>query len=156
MKTLYLLRHAHAEFSPTLNDIDRTLSREGIATAKALGETMRGKQQHPSFVYCSPAKRTSMTLDALSLNAPAPNQDPKLYLGTAGDYLNFLQQISEDHSSALLIGHNPSIHEIVRFLSQNSNDIRLLSYAPCTLTILSVTGSWKDLSPSNCILHDIL
>ncbi len=157
MKTLYLLRHAEADSSQNWEDFDRPLSSKGLEDAQILGKIMATEGYHPDTVICSPAKRTEMTLKALNLPTPSIHTPQKLYLGTADDYIHFLQNIEKESGSALLIGHNPSIHETVRLLSQYRDDVRLLSYAPCTFTILETNiESWSALSPAKSALKNII
>lgn len=157
MKTLYFLRHAEAGFSSDVDDIDRPLTEKGIRDAERLGQIMTKKKYTPDFIYCSDALRTSTTLDSLSIKEARVEKDNKLYTGTSGDYIDLIQKTGSQYHNVLIIGHNPSIHETVRFLVQYQGDIRLLSYRPCTLTVMKTNISdWSELSPSYSAIHDIL
>ncbi len=160
MKTLYLLRHADASLSQGQDDINRPLSEKGEQDAHHLGEIMLREGLIPDHVYCSSAKRTQMTLDALNLTMKATaNIHKELYSGTVSDYINLLKETEETalSNNILLIGHNPSIHETALFLSQHKDDVRLLSYAPCTLMILKTNIThWADLSPAHSTIHCVI
>ncbi len=118
---------------------------------------MKGRSFKPDFAYCSPATRTKQTFEALNLGISNINSDQKLYLGTSGDYLNYLTNTDNTYTNVLLLGHNPSIHQTARFLGQKHDDIRLISYAPCTLTILNADiENWNELSPELVTIEDII
>ena len=66
MRTLILLRHAHAEpASDGQADVDRALSAEGLAEAEAAGRWLSAQGLVPDRVLCSPARRTRETLEAV-------------------------------------------------------------------------------------------
>lgn len=157
MKTIYLLRHADASPSFELEDIDRPLSDKGLQDAERLGKIMVRERYVPQTILCSSATRTRQTLELLSFKDPVVEYSEKLYLGTAGDYIHALQNLPETYNNVLLIGHNPSIHEAVKFLCQYRDDVRLLSYSPCTFTALSSNiDTWKAIKPAKASLLDII
>ena len=157
MKTIYLLRHADAEFSQDTDDFNRRLSPKGLEDAGHLKQAMQDGGYAPNIVYCSPATRTQMTFDILGLSTNNVTRPKELYSGTAGDYLHTLQSTDNAHDHVLLVGHNPSIHEIVRLLAKQRDDMRLLSYRPCTLTILETNiENWADLTPANASIKDVI
>lgn len=61
MTSLYLVRHAHAEWSP---DEDRPLSRRGQADAQAVAERLAGLPI--TAIYASPAARARQTVAPLA------------------------------------------------------------------------------------------
>lgn len=157
MKEIYLLRHADAEFSQDTDDFNRRLSPKGLEDAEHLKQAMLDGGYTPNTVYCSPAIRTKMTFDTLGLNTSNITRPKELYSGTAGDYFHALQNTNNAHDRVLLVGHNPSIHEIVRLLAKQRDDTRLLSYRPCTLTILETDiSNWADLTPANAVIKDVI
>lgn len=157
MKTIYILRHAEAPSHPDLDDFDRPLSEKGIRDAAHLGHVMGKERYIPEYVLCSPAKRTQMTLEALDLKTVNIDTPDNLYTGTAGDYFAAIQNIGEAHEKALLVGHNPSVHELVRLLAQYRDDVRLMSYSPCTFTVLNINiQKWSDLKPSSASITNMI
>ncbi len=61
MTTIYLVRHAHANWNP---DEDRPLSKRGRANAFALGELL--SRSPIGAIYCSPARRALETVELLA------------------------------------------------------------------------------------------
>jgi len=62
MTTIYLVRHAHAEWSP---DENRPLSERGRASAVVVGELL--SKSPIRAIYCSPARRALETVELLAL-----------------------------------------------------------------------------------------
>ena len=70
MRELILLRHAHAEPATAgQDDIDRPLSREGLAEAEAAGKWLKEHGYIPDRVITSPARRASASSNSNSLRA---------------------------------------------------------------------------------------
>ena len=163
VKRLFLLRHATALSNSTGGDVERALSPKGIEDATALGSIMRDKSYHPKYVLCSSATRTSETLEALeqSLDFKNIKHLDCLYSGTAGDYLNEIQKISDNQADVLLIGHNPSIYELaVRLVKDDHNStMQRLSegYHPASLSVLECQcQKWQDIQFGGNILADFM
>ncbi len=122
MPRLLLLRHAPAERArPGAPDHERPLSDPGRADAAAIGETMAERGERPDVVLCSTSQRTRQTWGLLHPElpqAPEPRFLRELYDG--GNYLAVLQRDGGDAASLLLIGHNPTIHELAMLLADSS------------------------------------
>jgi phosphohistidine phosphatase SixA len=127
MRELILLRHAHAE--PAVagqDDIDRPLSREGLAEAEAAGKWLKEHGYLPDRVITSPARRTRETLEQvlLALGYVEQLQDPRVYEATPGT----LMQVADEHRAharVLLVGHNPGLEQTAALLaSGQSGDFR--------------------------------
>jgi phosphohistidine phosphatase len=153
MKRLYILRHANAASPAGTSDIDRPLDSSGVDDAKALGNILRSNDLIPSQIYCSPALRTRQTLESLSLNeitSPVLLIEP-LYDATAGQMLEIIQDCPDSVQSLLVIGHNPTVHELVSRLTSEDSPLSLikrlmLGYKPATLSVLDCPCQcWNDL-----------
>lgn len=161
MKTLMLLRHAEAAYSGNSTDFDRPLERSGTAYIRdRLAPRLVKEKLLPDFVLCSPARRTKETLALLLPDTQAEiNYVPELYDGSAGGYLEQIKEAADRADTLLLVGHNPSIHQLVAFLTgsaDNEMGRRLQSiYSPGTLAVFACdVQNWKDLQPgSNELTH---
>jgi phosphohistidine phosphatase len=131
MKTLYLLRHAKSSWSkPGWNDggipdHDRALATKGLQAAGMMGYHMRERQiPVPELVLCSTARRAVDTA-ALVLAAwgirPRQRQLKTLYLCGAEGLLRRLNAISDDIGIAMLVAHDPDLHDLARLLSGSGN-----------------------------------
>jgi phosphohistidine phosphatase len=149
-RTLVLLRHAKAENPPGVADDKRPLSARGHADAQAAGAWFATRQM-PELVLCSPTKRTRQTWHAVATNLPAAS-DPmvryerRLYLGGADELLQLVREIEDSVSSALLIGHNPTLSQLAFDLDPagglDSDGLRT-----CGLSVHTVDGPWSECGP---------
>jgi phosphohistidine phosphatase SixA len=127
MRTLILLRHAHAEPAAAGQpDIDRALSAEGLAEAEAAGRWLAEQGLIPDRVLCSPARRTRETLEAVlrSIGYVEQRLVDGIYEASPGS----LAALADDHRDAerlMLVGHNPGLERLAALLhSGQSGDYR--------------------------------
>ncbi len=127
MRTLILLRHAHAEpASEGQSDIDRALSAEGLAEAEAAGRWLVEQGLTPDRVLCSPARRTRETLEAVlrSVGYVEQRLADGIYEASAGA----LAELADEHREVqrlMLVGHNPGMERLAALLhSGQSGDYR--------------------------------
>lgn len=160
-KTLYVLRHAKAVLAhEAAADHARTLSERGIADATALGHRLAHCAMPVQYVLCSTAARTRQTHAALGLDVPVAFSE-KLYLASGAELLQLLCALPDTTESTLLIGHNPSVHELVGALTYDALNARdwerlRVSFPTCALAVLSFTGSWETLAPDSAMLEALL
>ncbi|MGE0313632.1 MAG: histidine phosphatase family protein [Lautropia sp.] len=117
MKTLLLIRHAHAGHGePGLPDRARTLSTRGQQEALALGRRLADRHLRPTLVVTSPALRTAETARAVAralgyrLEDIVPNE--RLYECRADELLDTIAAFNDRHSVAIVVGHNPALSEL--------------------------------------------
>lgn len=118
MKTLYLIRHAHAEpEAPLQADRDRPLSPRGQQDARAMGERLRSAGTMPESLVCSPALRTRQTAQALAsamgLPASAVVVEERLYASTPDMLLELAGHTDPARRSVAIVGHNPECSELL-------------------------------------------
>ncbi len=162
-KAIYLLRHAQAATDHGGDDKSRPLTDQGREDALALGRHIKNTYSSFNLVLCSPAIRTRETFSALQKFYDFDQIEfPEiLYSGSTGDYLYEIQKIGENNTSALIIGHNPSIHELGILLAaqgDNSpqNQIRE-GYPPGSFSEITIKSeSWASIQPVENTLSNIL
>jgi phosphohistidine phosphatase len=164
MHQLILLRHAKAAAElPGGSDHDRPLTGGGRNAATAIGRAMRKSGLAPDVVLVSSAKRTQETFAALEAAAvwdEWPNVDtvPALYMATRQQLIDILRELSETVRSALVIGHNPGLHELALALtgapSPRPELARLgAGYPTASLAEFLVTTPWRRLGPGATALQ---
>ena len=112
MKTLYLLRHAHAELKESsYSDFDRPLDERGKQEAEAVATYLQEKKLTFDFVMCSAALRTQETLEPLRpvIGTQEIELSPTFYNLSAEDILSSLKHISDQRARVLYIGQNPGV-----------------------------------------------
>ncbi|MCC7305495.1 MAG: histidine phosphatase family protein [Alphaproteobacteria bacterium] len=165
MKTLYLLRHCEA-LSASTSDFERPLSERGTARAEMLGRIMKEKKYAPSIVLCSPALRTRETLKGImeTVKIPVIQYEKGIYEEGREDIFAMIKAIDDRHESALVVGHNPSMHALAMTLadeeaSPNPDLVSRIAagYSPGTMAVLYCPQiSWRALRPQENRLTDLL
>jgi len=163
MVTLFLLRHAKAsQSSPDGDDRSRPLNERGQGAAAVMGRHMRDHGFHPDRVLCSPAARTRETLQILSAAAGWTDADParsfhdSLYLAAPSEIVDLLQQLNKSCAAALVVGHNPGLHDLAITLAgpQGEDYQRLLEKYPTgALAVLTAPSTtWKQVGTARMAL----
>lgn len=147
MPTLIVLRHAKAIAGLGLADIDRPLNDRGRRDSTATGEWLRENALLPDQVLCSTAVRTRETLERLALSSPVAYESA-IYDNDAGTLLSLIQQSGDDVGTLLLIGHNPSVHELIDDLTGDAPE----AFPTCALAVIELSGAWGEASPGSGVL----
>ncbi len=120
MSELYLLRHSKAvPQAGTIRDVDRPLEDRGRLGARAMAKYLKRQNIAPELVLCSPTVRTRETLDLIAeafAPKPAIEYEAGLYLAPAERLLARLRDIPDKVERAMLVGHNPGLHELAQWL----------------------------------------
>ena len=147
MKTLYLLRHAKSSWSDaSLRDFDRPLKHHGRADAEQVGKRLALEKLVKPLVICSPAMRTRETAEIVlrSANLVVEEQfDPRIYDASLRDLVQVVSELTDEKHTAILIGHNPGMEELLTFLTGESRNMPTCALAKIQLEI----ESWKSLKP---------
>lgn len=173
MLRLILMRHAEAGFAaPTQADFDRPLTARGTGEARAQAAVLREHNLIPDIVLCSPAMRTSSTWAALAEDLTPDlgidfelHSPDKLYQAGKDTLLDHLRKLDGHIDIALMIAHNPGVHEAAQYLAmplsgQNPSleSMKLqTSFAPATLAVFDCHGrDWFDLTHETVTLKHVL
>jgi phosphohistidine phosphatase len=152
MKTLLLLRHASAEPSDG-DDHARILTPAGRDQAARAAAWLAELETQPALALCSPAQRALETLDAVRTRLPDLDviRDPELYLASAGQILERVQELPEPLDTALVVAHNPGLAALARSLPSEVGDAEralLVTFPPAALAVVAFpAGDWPDLAP---------
>ena len=118
MPEMVILRHAAA--GDASMDYTRMLTSEGWRQAEAAAEALKVARFHPGRVLCSPALRTHETLTAVRSAISVPEAsvlyDKSIYSAGA-DQLAKMVEENLPASPLLLIGHNPGLEQLARWLT---------------------------------------
>jgi phosphohistidine phosphatase len=167
MHQLILLRHAKAASdAPGGTDHDRPLTESGRNAAIAIGQAMRKAGLAPDVVLISSALRTQQTfqaLEAANLWDEWPNVDtiPALYMATPNQIRDMLRELNETVRSALVIGHNPGLHDLALSIAGPANPRPELArirdgFPTAALAEFLVTTPWRRLGPGGASLQRFL
>ena len=113
MIRLLLLRHAKA-VGPSANDFARALAPQGRDEAVAMANYLKTELLLPDLVLASDAARTRETANlAISALDKTPVQyEHAIYMGDTDVVLDLLHQTAESVKTLLIVGHNPTLHNL--------------------------------------------
>ena len=156
MKRLWILRHAKSSWDhPGLADHDRPLAPRGRKAAKRIAHWADANDVRPDLVLCSTAVRAQATLDLVrpGLGDPEERVEHGLYHATVDDVLELVATTDDAVAGVLLIGHNPTLHELVAVLAPPGPDaFPTGALAEITLGI----DSWKDLETGGGVIEQFV
>ena len=95
------------------------------------------------------------------MNGPTSNSVPALYMATPHQIRDLLRDLNETVRSALVIGHNPGLHEFALSLNvppSSRPDLARLSerYPTAALAEFLVTTPWRSLGRGGASLQRFL
>jgi phosphohistidine phosphatase len=156
MRTLWLLRHAKALAAPDGgHDLDRALSEDGRAQAKQLGARIKKDGVSFDLVLSSPALRARETAELVLQTANMPiniRYDQRIYdAADARPLLDLITEIADEHKTVLLVGHNPTIEELLRLLTKQMKHLSTASLAKIT----SKAQNWQQLAETTLHLESL-
>ena len=121
MKTLLILRHAKSSWdNPQLSDYDRPLNKRGKRDAPRMGKHLREQDLIPDRILTSSAKRARKTATKVAKSCGYVGKIKQLdrfYLAPPGVYLEKLQTLPNKHQRVMVVGHNPTMEQLVRHLT---------------------------------------
>jgi phosphohistidine phosphatase len=154
MPMLILFRHAKAEqASPGLEDSRRPLTERGRRDAAIMGKTLAGLDI--DTVLVSTAQRTRETWEAAAReisNPPRPSFESGLYMCSTRDLLKRLREVPDNTHNLVVLGHNPTLHELALQLAVNdatlaAHEIRT-KFPTAAMAIFRLpTAAWEKLGP---------
>ena len=117
MKTLYLLRHAKAEYGE--DDFERGLSSRGENDALRMGRALKERGVKPDIIHCSSSVRTRRTIEILlpllGIEAGRVSYEDDLYLAAPDTLAELVVNLDDRYESVLICGHNPGLEYIAAF-----------------------------------------
>lgn len=156
MKTLYILRHAKSSWDNTdLADFDRPLNDRGRIAAPFMGQVMYGRQIQPGVVLSSPAKRSKQTAilvkETAELKVPV-TYDERIYEASPQILMQVISETDNSANSMMLVGHNPGIEGLIRYLTGKVEPMPTAALAVIELNV----DSWRDTDADSGSLADLI
>lgn len=150
-RTLVLLRHAKSEWPPEVPDALRPLTERGRRDAAAAGRWLRAHVGGIDQVVCSPAVRAVQTWDlaaAQLATTPHLRHDDRLYGACAAELLAITQELSQQTSTAALVGHNPGLEDFLTLLTGVQEPLKTSAVAVITTAV-----GWASTHPDSWTLE---
>jgi phosphohistidine phosphatase len=156
MKTLLILRHAKSSWDdPSLPDHDRPLNKRGLRDAPRMGLLIRDQDLTPDLIVSSTALRARTTAEIVAEVSGCENEvllTADLYQASPDGYIAVLQGLSPDIETAMVVGHNPCLEDLLDDLTDESERLPTCALAHVLLPI----DDWSALDlDSRCELKNI-
>ena len=122
-KRLFLLRHAKSSWAnATLEDHDRPLQKKGLRRAAGLARWLEERGLGCDLVLCSTALRARETLEVVlpALGKPELRYERAIYEAEPEDLIAMLRKLPEATRSAMIVGHDPTLHMLAVGLSMTA------------------------------------
>jgi len=148
-KTLIVLRHAKSSWQTTEADQRRPLSERGERDAVAAGEILADYKI--DVVLASTATRVQLTWEGAA-EGGAECADVRfsesVYQAWPGELMGLVQELDESDSTALVIGHQPTLSELVLSLAKPNELTEKVAkkFPTCALAVLTFSGRWAELT----------
>lgn len=151
-RELLLLRHAKSDWGTgAAADFDRPLAKRGRKDAPLVGAWLYREGMTPDHFISSPAARARETAvlvcKALDLKKKRIVWDEGIYDADLPSLLAVLARVPPRALTVLLVGHNPGLEELLRFLTGNDldepGDGKLMPTA--ALARLEMPDDWSEL-----------
>jgi phosphohistidine phosphatase len=147
MKQLFLIRHAKSSWKEAeIPDFERKLNERGKKNAPDMGKRLKKRNFIPDLIISSPAKRAMDTAKRIAkeigYDVKNIKIEAKLYEASYEGFLSVIHSIDSNYSNVFIIGHNPSITEVVNELGDKSID----NVPTCGATGISFTAHhWNEI-----------
>lgn len=155
MRHLYLLRHAKASWKLAGElDYERGLDSDGVADCKLMRGPVAELPKAPDLILCSGARRTRETLDGVAKVLPKSavvEFDDRIYQASAPRLIDVLREVDPKVKAVMLIGHNPSIHDLAVELAAGGPALEEIagSFPKGALAELKIKCEWPEVG-DNC------
>ena len=156
-KILLLLRHAKSSWDdPNLSDSERPLNNRGKQNASTMGNFLKKENLVPDLIISSTAKRANKTADIIAKKSGYDKkifESKVLYGATVDDYTSVIHDINNEYKTVLLVGHNPTIEEVLERIIGERYIMKTCSLAYIDLSI----DCWKQFDYDiKCKLIDLI
>ncbi len=110
----------------------------------------------PGLVLCSGAVRTRQTLELVrpALGSPGIECDEHLYLASGEELLQRVRALPDAVAEAMLVGHNPGLHDLALLLVDERGRAELSEHLPtgALVTLDLPASSWTDVAEAQATL----
>lgn len=158
------MRHGEAEGRGADGDEARALTPRGTNDCRRLAAHLKSEGAAWDRVLCSSARRAheSAELMAAAIDPPpALEVRPELYLAGAESLLMELRALPDDVEAVLLVGHNPGLHALTRFLlGRGGGNLARRAARDCPPGAIAIFSceceAWAELGPDHADLRGFL
>ncbi|MGB8021064.1 MAG: histidine phosphatase family protein [Candidatus Nanopelagicales bacterium] len=154
MRTLVVVRHAKSSWPDGVPDPERPLGSRGRRDAPVMGKRLGELVGPIDVALISPAHRAQETWALMRphLVVGEWRTEARVYRDWGRDVIDAIRELPDSAGSALVLGHEPGVSELVLMLSDPANP-GLLSrvankFPTCAFAVLTADQVWSGLEPS--------
>jgi phosphohistidine phosphatase len=158
MKTLLVLRHAKSDRSDrALRDHDRPLAPRGEADAPLMGTALAALGLAPDCIVTSTAVRAQETTRLVAAAMAYDGEiieESDVYGASVDTLLHVLRACDDEAATALLVGHNPGLEELICLLTGGEGAAGILRLPTAGLACIALDiDEWSHLRPACGLLQ---
>ncbi|MFJ5878714.1 SixA phosphatase family protein [Streptomyces sp. NPDC093088] len=150
-RRIVLLRHAKADW-PQVSDHERPLAERGRSDAPVAGRKLAETGIGFDLALCSTAVRTRETWKLAVQELPERPRtvyEDRLYEASLGELIALLNDVPDEVSDLLVIGHNPGMHALADALAgraegDTATRMNRSGFPTSAFAVLAFDGSWKS------------
>ncbi|MEW1904134.1 MULTISPECIES: histidine phosphatase family protein [unclassified Streptomyces] len=150
-RRIVLLRHAKADW-PQVSDHERPLAERGRSDAPVAGRRLAETGIGFDLALCSTAVRTRETWKLAVQELPERPRtvyEDRLYEASLGELIALLNDVPDEVSDLLVIGHNPGMHALADALAgraegDTATRMNRSGFPTSAFAVLSFDGTWKS------------
>jgi len=159
---LWILRHAKSSWDdPGLDDHDRPLAPRGQKALRKIRNHLATAEHPPELVLCSTARRAVDTFDGVRHALPSSTLveiEAELYLADVSSMIVRLRGIDAEVGSAMIVGHNPGLHDLALNLASTGDPEQLrrlrAKFPTGAVATIRFEGDWRSLGSEPGRLED--
>jgi phosphohistidine phosphatase len=152
-RRLVILRHAKSDWPDGVPDLERPMGERGLREAPLAGRWLRDSVPPLDIVICSPALRArqtcSLALAGLGYD-PLVRFDDRLYGQSTGTLVEVIGELPPEATTALFVGHNPELSQLVGVLTGTQVELKTSSIA-----VVTFNSEWASVEPGTGELADL-
>lgn len=150
-RSLLIMRHGKSDWKiGSRSDFERPLAKRGQKAVKRMGQWLIQQGLIPDYIISSPAERAKQTAirlcKAIKISESIINWEPSVYGAEIETLLDVLTNCPEDKNRVMLIGHNPGLEMLVRYLAGETFETSHNNPMPtAALASLDIQDNWEGL-----------
>ena len=138
IRQVALLRHAKSSWgNPQLDDFDRPLSKREIKDTQLMRPHIAENTKKLDLIISSASRRTRETAKYI-FPKKSVSYFHNLYHADKNVIIEILSGLKPEKNSVVLIGHNPGLHDVAEF----SSNQRIPKFPTCAVAMISFEGPW--------------
>lgn len=138
MKNLVIIRHAKSDWkNENLTDEERPLNKRGKRDAAFMAAALKKNDFLPDEIISSPALRALTTAQYFAKEFDFKKDEiqiePALYSFNLFEVIEFLKTLNKDAKTVFVFSHNPTVTELVYFLTGKE-----IQMPTCSIAVIEI------------------